>query len=149
MTMKAQNFRTVVASSLRLNDYWVDELSIKSNDEWLKESADVDPQARYKAERFLSDDGDKVVVRLEISSPRTPKTSRPYTFKIVMHGVFQLPERTPGDEKAESLNSHLTQFNTVAVLYGVARGILANSSALNQNGSIQLPTANFIKSEQR
>jgi hypothetical protein len=148
MTQKAQNSRLIAASSLRLNDYWVDELSIKSNDEWVKEGSEVESQARYKADRFLSDDKSQVVVRLEIFSPRTAKSTRPYTFKLVIHGVFQLPEHDHHDEKSESLNKHLTQFNTVAVLYGIARGILANSSALNQNGAIQLPTANFIRSEQ-
>lgn len=143
-----QKTNAILTSRLRLSDHWIEDFSYSPNDEWISGGDVTQPSARYSVERRFNKEKTGVLVRLRLTSPRTAKKNRGYTFALTVVGVFDL-SRPIEDEDEESLDNHFVQFNTVSILYGLARGFLTTATAICLNGPVQLPSANFVLSERK
>lgn len=132
-------------ADLQLDDYWIDELTVKSMSAEAID-ADVLPRIDYEVfEAESEEDGeevlDKHLVRLVVSAtPGRAKRGIPCEFRIQLNGAFS---SAPGIEEDERLN--MLYYNAPAMLYGIARGLIGELSALGPGRTRYiLPSVNFV-----
>lgn len=81
----------------------------------------------------------KVTARFEVDWPETAPS--PFaTIKVHLGGIFTLPEETPLEETAKYV-----PLLCLTTLYGIARGVVAQSTGMCEGGSYLLPVVDMNK----
>lgn len=73
-------------------------------------------------------------------APRKGETCRFDLLHVGLVGLFHLP-----DDVDESLVSTLVPLNCLAILYGIARGVVAQATGMVPGGPFMLPPVNFVE----
>lgn len=122
---------------LRLDHFWVEELRISASE---AESDSSSLQLAGRSDFFVtSDDSDGFLVRLSVSSG-SKDTDTDYRFYIRIAGQFSVSADIPDDSKMG-----LIYLNAPAILYGVARGVIATVTGMSLHGPLHLPSVNFVE----
>ena len=134
-------------SSLQLDEYYVDRLSVErgrvlSPTEAPPDSLEYDLRVGHEVgSKRVADGRLGFAVRLRISLEST-NTEAPCPVRSVsadVGGVFSLPDDTP-----EELVGQLVPVNCLAILYGILRGQILQVTGTGAGGGFILPTLNIL-----
>jgi preprotein translocase subunit SecB len=131
---------------LQLDNYWVEHIEVKATTEAVERLSSHDavlPRVSCDVFQSLEDAAYKVDLRLLVS-PRLAARGLPYELRLHLCGVFSFEPDTP-QEKQE----YIIHMSGPAMLYGIARGIIAQATALGPHGKYTLPSINFIELMER
>jgi len=131
---------------LQLENYWVENLEVRASADGAdRPSAHgaVLPRVNCEIFRAVDDAAYKVDLKLLVG-PRMVARGLPYEFRLHLWGVFSFEPDTP-QEKQE----YIIHMSGPAMLYGIARGIIAQATALGPHGKYTLPSINFIELMER
>lgn len=129
--------KALPAAPLRLDGFWLEKLQVSFADGAIGElRPDV---ALSGSTEVLATPADDFLVRLTISSDTSEASIAVYNFSLTLAGNFAVAEGTPDEAK-----KRLIHLNGPAILYGVARGVLASITGISAHGPIHLPSVNFI-----
>lgn len=129
-------------AQLNLNDYFIDELAFAANREREAGSTtsgtlSVDFDIRRSGEAPL----DFMITLVVDVNPRDEDFERgDYRIHLKLSGFFSFTEGT----SEEMINGMITH-NGLSILYGVARGSVADATATSWHGKFVLPAVNFVE----
>jgi len=133
-------------SPLQLERYRLEKLVIDFSDEWLQaENTEPDDPTAYEVRTdfdvYRSED-EMFLVRLSVESrPESDSpTPRFNEVSVVVWGMFSL---TAGTE--EETKQQLIPYNCVAILHGLARGVITSATGACVAGPFLLPTINYLE----
>lgn len=133
-------------SPLQLDTYLIDELSVAVNLEYRSGDEMVADISLFPKHLVNSEESrlHQLVLTVTFGAPDTSPDSYPYTGKIVGRGVFSIDdEKLPEDER-----THLVLINGTAILLGLLRGHVAQTTALGLHGPLVLPALNIVQAWQ-
>lgn len=81
--------------------------------------------------------------RVSLGVVFTPKEGEACRFDVIrveLVGLFHLP-----DDFDEEMVQRLVPLNCLAILYGIARGVVAQSTGMMPGGAFMLPPVNFVE----
>jgi preprotein translocase subunit SecB len=126
---------------LRFDSFVLDELIVEHNEEF---APDKEGEPDYSISidyNLLKREGlPSFLIRMLVDlSPRDGcKACSFRRLRVVMVGFFSFPPDTPEDRVRQ-----LTPLNQLAMLYGTARGVVANITGMGRSGVFVLPSVNF------
>jgi preprotein translocase subunit SecB len=129
-------------SLLNIDEYFVEELRVKINPEYTKDAKEetgeiavaVSLKRKGKEPAFM------ISMRLELNKSKNAFSSAPYYILLDITGFFTFQDET--DE--ETINK-MIGLNGPVILYGVARGIVGQTTANFRQGKYVLPTLNLVE----
>ena len=139
------------ASPLQLKAYRLQKLVIDFNDQSLSaEEALADPDDAYEVQAdfdlYEGPEPDTYLTMLLIECrPKAADTPRRFNeVSIVTWGIFSLDPDT--DEKSKN---RLIPYNCLAILHGIARGVLTSATGACVAGPFLLPVLNYVEMVER
>lgn len=128
-------------SLLNIDDYFIKEIKIKENPEYKKEErykSNIKTTLNFKrkARELLF----AIHMKIELNKTEEKSSAPPYNIYIDLIGFFSFAE-----DIDEETAKRMIAINGPVILYGVARGIIANATANFKYGKFVLPTVNFLK----
>lgn len=133
-------------AQLQLNNFFADFLSVKTNpffDPKIKEGL-IAGKINCSMEIGIPNDGVqvpyKVVLDVSIDPAIEKPALEPYEVKIKIVGFFTFKGEMPNDQKEKMLS-----LNGASILYGVARGVVAQTTGGGIFGKYILPAVNFVE----
>ena len=125
---------------LEISQYFIDELQVKVNQEYEGNGThsgtlDVDFDIRK------APDGPRFLITMTIDANKTEKafSGAPYRVFLALSGFFEFAE---GTDK-ETID-RLIGPNGLSILYGIARGTVAQATACCRHSKFILPAYNFM-----
>lgn len=131
------------AFPMQLKDFRLIHLLIDANENY---SADVTRQVEFETsydyDVYKSTEGQtfKISLSIRIKPVRNRKYFSYKKIEIKLEGIFSFPPDTK-DEIIEKL----VPLNCLAILHGLARGIVSSVTGNTQGGKFLLPTMNFVE----
>ncbi len=131
-------------SDLQLDAYRLQEIVVRFNEEWLDldhaERGDEQYDIVPDFEIFEQADGSKLLVGLSIHCLGVDADTMPRfnEVRIAVWGRFSFSDHVQDETKAS-----LAQYNTVAILHGIARGTLVQVTGGAVGGPFILPSLNY------
>ena len=134
--------RRLPNSSVRLEHFWVERFNIDLGDTPSTLNEDLrEPITRYSVNIFDNEEDSNLYrVQLRLRSERSSKNSEDRHFDVLLSGVFSFPP----DEFSLDERQPFLHLNAPAILYGIARGLIASMSGAGSLDALQLPSANFV-----
>lgn len=131
-----------VHSLLNLENYFINELTIKVNDTFDRKDHGKIPVKINLAitDKANSETAFKVEMNYSAGSLKKQPKGMPYYLSFSITGLFSLPEKTDNTTK-----SNLKNLNAPSILYGIARGIVSQITASGIHGKLILPAVNFVE----
>lgn len=134
-------------SSLQLNNYFVEELSVRGNPAFEPVGADRNPGQLScsvdMAKGIEEDDGN---YRIGITVAVRPAASRPsldpYEISLRVVGFFSF---LPAPDMKSEDKDRMATLNGSSILYGLARGLVAQTTGVGEFGKYFLPGVNFVE----
>jgi len=125
---------------LQLDGYWVEDLRVKAAPGIVERHAwpVILPRIQCEVFRAPEDAVYRVDLRL-VAGPSAVARGLPYEYRLQMYGIFSFESGT-----ADDTQERLVHVSGPAMLYGIARGVLAQSTALGPHGRYLLPSINFV-----
>jgi len=128
-------------SLLSITDFFIDELKIRTNPEYKKSNkviseatTSIGIKRKSKEPHFM------IKMTVEINKSKETFAKAPYYIYLDIVGFFNFVEGTD-----EETISKMIGLNGPVILYGVARGIVAQVTANFRHGKFVLPTVNFVE----
>ena len=127
---------------LNINDYVVEELTVKGNSDYQKPAKvlegqiDIDFNAKRKDKEPLF----MITMFIELNKSKQAFANNPYYVYLKINGFFGFPKGTD-----EETMQKMISLNGLVMLYGVARGVIAQVTANGAHGKFVLPAVNFIE----
>ncbi len=119
---------------------WVDRLNIRlarAETGAVEEDYSIDVSPKV----WASKDRRSFKVRVPITMKPAPDATCRYSkIEVFATGVFDIAPDTP-----EEMVRQLVPLNCYVILYGFARGVVAQVTGLNPGGPFLLPALNFLK----
>lgn len=132
-------------AQLQLNNFFADFLSVKTNpffDPKIKEGV-ISGKIKCSMEIGIPKDGVQVPYKVSLDVSVDPATKKPalepYAVKIKIVGFFTFKGEITNDQREKML-----KLNGATILYGVARGIIAQTTGGGFHGKYILPAVNFV-----
>ena len=139
------------ASPLQLKAYRLQKLVIEFNDQWLStEDSEPDSPDAYRLEAdfdlYEGREPDTYLTMLLIECrPKAADTPRRFNeVSIITWGIFSLDPNTD-----EDLKNRLIPYNCLAILHGIARGVLTSATGACGGGPFLLPVLNYVEMVER
>lgn len=129
-------------AQLNLNDYFIDELSFAANREReaggrVSGTIDIDFDIKRSGENPL----DFMITQVIDINRRDEDFERgDYRIHLKLSGFFSFSEGV-----SEEMIGGMIAHNGLSILYGVARGTVADATATSWHGKFVLPAVNFIE----
>ena len=138
----ANALRRLPNSPVRLEHFWIERFNIDLGDAPPNLNGDTsEPTTRYSVNVFDNEEDPNLYrVQLRLRSERSSANPDYRHFDVLLSGVFSFPD---GEFTMEERQPFL-HLNAPAILYGVARGLIASVSGVGSLDSLQLPSANFV-----
>lgn len=128
-------------TQLDINESFIRELIVKENPKYKhKEVSERKTTVSYDIKRENSGLLFMIDMNIQVGHSRKLVETDPYYISMKISGVFMFIKGT--DEKTIAKMIH---FNGLPILYGVARGIVAQTTANCLYGKYILPTVNFVE----
>ena len=129
-------------SRLNINEYFVEELQVKTNPNYKKLkkedkgeiSTSIGIKRKGKEPLFM------IQMKIELNKSQKAFSSAPYYIFLEISGFFSFVP-----EVDEETIKKMIGLNGPAILYGVARGVVAQATANCRHGKFILPTVNFVE----
>ena len=131
-------------ADIQLLSYWIDGLAIRDIqrvDDDNQPDAAVAPRVDWEMLRRKDNEMEHLLrMRIRFGSPKAAGVSG----SLELSGVFAATGERPPD------NWHvLMAYNAPAILYGIARGVLASLTSQTQEGLYLLPAVNLVEIARR
>jgi preprotein translocase subunit SecB len=128
---------------LNIDEYFVEEVRVRTNPDYV-EPGQEQRAGQIKVALSMKKKGAEpefmISMKLEVNKARRAFEASPYYVFLDITGYFSFHQGTEQDTMDKMIG-----FNGPAVLYGVARGIVAQITANCRNGKFILPTVNFVE----
>jgi preprotein translocase subunit SecB len=141
---RSKNSMSLPPALLRLERFWVESLQVRAEKTWSPPSEPAEVAVVGGSEYLLPEDSRHFRIRLKVKSGGKAGEGGPYRFETTVVGEFSLADEVPDDQR-----HLLTYINSTAILYGVARGVVATLTGMGPHGPIHLPSINFTGLVQR
>lgn len=129
-------------SLLNIDEYFVDELQVKTNPNYKKlkkeEKGEINTSIGIKRkgkEPFFM-----IQMKIELNKSQKAFSSAPYYILLEISGFFSFVP-----EVDEEMINKMIGLNGPVILYGIARGVIAQATANCRHGKFVLPTVNFME----
>lgn len=131
---------------LQLDDYWIDTLEVNAvQDVTERPVAQSGVVPRLRFEIFRSPESASYLIEMSIVSAKAHVARGvPYRLRLKLSGVFSFQPDTP-----EPTQTRMIYVNGPAILYGVARGIIAQATGAARHGKYVLPSVNLLPMAER
>jgi preprotein translocase subunit SecB len=128
-------------SLLNITDFFVDELKVRINHEYKKSGKEIaDVTTSIGIKRKAKEPEFMINMTVELNKSKEAFAKAPYYIYLDIVGFFSFIEGTD-----EETMSKMIGLNCPAIIYGVARGIVAQATANFRHGKFVLPTVNFVE----
>jgi preprotein translocase subunit SecB len=131
-------------SPLHLDKFLVESLELRTNlaDPWPSTMSGVVPELDVQFTIMGTKSGRRYLVweRIRINRKRTDYKRFGYAIDMQISGYFSFN----GDDSDDTVYQ-LMNVNGPSILYGIARGIIANFTGMARTGAILLPSVNFVE----
>lgn len=127
---------------LQLDSYWIEELHVKARPEIPDKRPLFDARLPRVSCEILHALEEEQVYRVDlrlVAGPKTAASTLPYEYRLKMTGIFSFPPGTPAEKR-----ERLIHISGPAMLYGFARAVIAQATALGPHGEYILPSLNFV-----
>jgi len=127
---------------LQLDSYWVAELHVKARPETVEQRPLFEERLPRVSCEVLQAQENEQVYRVDlrvVAGPKAAAGALPYEYRLKMTGIFSFPPDTPTE-----VQQYLINVSGPAMLYGLARGVIAQATALGPRGAYLLPSLNFV-----
>lgn len=129
-------------AQLNLNDYYINELSFVANRDHIPSEAlcgtiDLDFDIKRNSDNPLDF---MIYLRVDVNPREEDFEKCDYRIHLCLSGFFSFEKGT-----AEDTISNMIATNGLSMLYGVARGMVANATAMSWHGKFVLPSLNLIE----
>ncbi len=133
-------------SPLQLNNYFVKELSYRSNPAYSAD-AQVRNEGRINCSVELgrglnAPDHFMVALGIEVVPSEVAPALDPYHINMRIEGYFNFK---PGTDAPQSEKERMVSLNGCSILMGLARGLVAQATGVSQFGKYLLPAVNFVE----
>lgn len=126
---------------LNFEEYFVEEISVKTNPQFEKKGQNegeiaisFDIKRKDMEPRFM------IPMEIKLNHSKKDSFNAPYQVMLKITGFFSFPKGT--DE--ETIHK-MIGLNGLSILYGVARGVVAQATGNCPHGKFILPSVNFIE----
>ncbi len=128
-------------SILRFEDYYVDEFTFERNENFSVpqgEKVELDLDFNFDIQEL---DDDKFIRKIicTIFDEEYIKNNKPFYLKIIISGIFCLPNFDPDSEK----HNEIKKKNTLAILFPYVRTLISHMTLEMQIESVRLPPMNI------
>ncbi len=129
--------------SLKIDQYFVDEIHVKANPEYqepkkgtreAKLTASMNVRRREKLPEFM------ITIELHVNKSEADFKANPYYVFLKITGFFSFAKGTD-----EQTIEKMIPLNGLAILYGIARGVVAQATANSMHEKFILPTVNLVE----
>ena len=141
---RSKNLMLLSPALLRLERFWIESLQVRTEEAWSPPSAPAEVDVAGGSEYLVSEDSRHILIRLSLKSGGKTGEGGPYHFETTIVGKFSLEDEVPEDQR-----HRLIYINGTAILYGVARGVVATVTGMGRHGPIHLPSINFTELAER
>lgn len=133
--------------SLKIDQYFVDEVHIRVNPQYrepkkasheAKLTALIGIKRRGKLPEFM------INIEVEVNKSEADFRVNPYYIFLKITGFFSFTEGTD-----EQTIERMIPLNGPAILYGIARGVVAQATGSSIHDKFILPTVNFVEVTKR
>jgi preprotein translocase subunit SecB len=127
---------------LEIDNYYLDELVVKSNSSYDHGSdSHGDPcEPAINFDFYRKDEADtRFLVKFSVEIGEGD-TRLPYHIRLLLYASFDA-----SNDANQTLIDQLVAANAAPILYGIARGIVGQTTAQAIHGRFVLPTVNFIE----
>lgn len=132
-------------SLLKISDYFVEELRVKANGAYKGTSAEEDAlETSVGIKRKGKEPHFMIQMKVKLNNKKVDFDNARYYVYLEISGFFSFAEGT--DEEAIR---KMIGLNGPAILYGVARGVVAQATANCRYGKFVLPAMNFVKAQSK
>lgn len=134
-----------MSAPLLLDSYFIEEVHVETNIKY-RSAGEIDTLLDVDVEearqRRAKDGAQPFSMRLSVNTNSKPETFKKakYRISLVLFAQFHIAPGVPRD-----LADRLVALNAPSILYGLARGHVAQATALCPWGRALLPTFNFVK----
>jgi len=127
---------------LNINDYIVEELTVKGNDAYRKTAKEVQVQVdiAFNAKRKGKEPLFMITLIIELNKSKQAFANNAYYVYLKINGFFGFPKETD-----EETMQKMISLNGLVMLYGIARGVVAQVTANGAHGKFVLPAVNFVE----
>ncbi|MGI5818543.1 MAG: hypothetical protein ACOX9R_10665 [Armatimonadota bacterium] len=131
-------------SNLQLEAFRLQDVLVRFNESWLQLEPEEQGDERYDVtpdfDIYEHADGAQLLVRLSVDcvGVEVDATPRFRQVSIVVWGRFIC-----SDDVSDEVRASLEQYNTVAILHGIARGMLVQVTGGAVGGPFLLPSLNY------
>lgn len=135
----SKNSMSLPPALLRLERFWLESLRVQADLDWDPQTGPVEVVLVGGSEYRFSEDSRHFLIRLNVKSQGESGQRAPYGFEAAVAGEFSLAEDIPDDQR-----DRMVRINGTAILYGIARGVLATVTGMGLHGPVHLPSINFV-----
>lgn len=127
---------------LNINDYVVEELTVKGNDTYKKPPKELQVQIdiAFNAKRKGKEPLFMITMIIELNKSKQAFANNAYYVYLKINGFFGFPKETD-----EETMQKMISLNGLVMLYGIARGVVAQVTANGAHGKFVLPAVNFVE----
>jgi len=136
---RQRRLKALPLAPLRLDRFWLEEFELGTAEDLGANPDQIEYQLVGGSEFLGTPDGDDFLVRLNVGTGRGQAAQPPYHFQVTLAGEFSVATGVPEDER-----TRLIYVNGTAILYGIARGLLASLTGIGRHGPLHLPSVNFL-----
>ncbi len=135
-------------SPLQPNDYFVEQLTISSNPAFdsaapLSDRTPGKIHCSVEYSRAIEvPDHFKVAIEVVVEPSTIAPAVDPYSVGLKMQGSFNF---LPDSGMTEAQLERMATLNGLSILYGLGRGLVAQSTGVGQFGKYLLPSINFVE----
>jgi len=131
-------------SPLQLNHFFTEELVVEGNPSYVPKGEnrnDGKYECQVEVGRATTVSG-RYQVKLLVTVDPSPKAPAldPYRIRIRLVGWFGFSKGIP-----EETMNHMANLNGSSILFGLARGLVAQVTGTGRHGGYLLPTVNFVE----
>lgn len=126
---------------LNIDEYFIEDISVKTNPDYKDDApADGDVGVTFGIKRQGKAPLFMLTMSVNLVKAKNKKFTTPYQVSFSITGFFSFAAGTD-----EATINRMIGLNGLAVLYGLARGIVAQVTANGPYGKFILPTVNFVE----
>jgi preprotein translocase subunit SecB len=126
---------------LNFDEYFVEEVYVKANPKFEKKDWNEGAIAiSFDIKRKEMEPNFMIPMAIKLNHAKKDSLNAPYQIILRITGFFSFPKGT--DE--ETIHK-MIGLNGLSILYGVARGVVAQATANCPHGKFILPSVNFIE----
>jgi preprotein translocase subunit SecB len=129
-------------AQLNIDDYVVEELTIRGNPAYQKTAKEREAQIdiTFSVKRKGKNPLYLITMAIELNKSKKAFTDNAYYVYLKINGFFSFPKGV-----SEETMQKMIGLNGVVMLFGIARGMVAQATANGAHGKFVLPAVNFVE----